>query len=258
MKKSILFVSNYYMPYTSGVTECERLLAEELADRGYKVKVITSRHDRSLAKHERIHGVEVERCNVQMKISKGTISIPFIQKVIKEAKSFELINMQLPMLEAGLLSLFINRKKLMPMYHCDIILPKTFCNKLIMKIMDWSHHICLKRSSKVWVTSIDYASHSRVAYRYADKFVETGGMVKSVKPGKYKKGKLYKIGFCGRIVEEKGIGVLLRAFEKLKKQGMDVELLIGGDYKNIAGGSVYKELIKYIAVSCTHLRAHET
>ena len=246
MKKKILFVSNYYAPYTSGITEGERLLAEELAKRGYMVKVITSKHDCTLSKKEMMNGVEVERCSVQMKISKGTVSIPFIVRVIREARRFDLVNMQLPMLEAGLVSIFIDRKKLVPMYHCDINLPNGIWNRLIILVMDLSHHICLKRSSRIWVTSIDYAKHSRVAYRYKNKFVETGGAIKKIDPGTYIRAGKYKIGFFGRIVEEKGIDILIQAFEVLKKQGVNAQLLIGGDFQDIAGGSIYPDLKNYI------------
>lgn len=244
--KRILFVSNYYAPYTSGVTEVERLVAEKLVSLGYKVKVITSRHDNSLPKQEMLNGVEVERCNVQFKISKGTVSFPFFIKVILSARQYDLVNMQLPMLESGVLSLFIKKRKLIPMYHCDINLPNGLFNNFIVKIMDIQHKICLRRSQSILVTSKDYANHSRIAYKYSDKFVEVGGTIKEVNPGTYVKHNKYRIGFCGRIVEEKGIDVLIKAFAILQQQGVKAELLIGGDYQNVAGGSIYPKLKEYI------------
>ncbi len=246
MKKRILFVSNYYAPYTSGVTEVERLVAEKLASDGYEVKVITSKHDKALPTVESINGVPVERCRVLLKISKGIISPSFIIRTIRQAKYYDIVNLQLPMLESGLLSLFIKKKKLMPMYHCDINLPKGLLNSMITKIMDCSHKICLKRCSKVWVTSADYAIHSRVAYKYSNKFVEVGGPIKKISASAHISEQNYKIGFCGRIVEEKGIDILIKAFEILQARNVDAELLIGGDYKNVAGGSVYPALIEYI------------
>ncbi len=246
MKKSILLVSNYYAPYVSGLTEMARLLAEKLVKEGYQVKVITSRHDRSLARREVVHGVLVERCNVQFKISKGTISIPFLIRVIQEARRFDIVNLHLPMLESGLLSLLIKKEKLIPLYQCDVNLPQNMLNWMIIHVMDCSHRICLARSKKIWVTSSDYAAHSRVAYRHVDKFLEIGGAIKDVHPGKYVRTGRYKIGFCGRIVEEKGINVLIQAFELLQMQGVDAELLLAGDYKKVAGGSVYPALAGYI------------
>ena len=54
------------------------------------------------------------------------------------------------------------------------------------------------------------------------------------------------IGFCGRIVEEKGIDVLLKAFEIIKKENDKYKLKIVGNYQSVAGGSVYSDLKKYI------------
>jgi len=54
------------------------------------------------------------------------------------------------------------------------------------------------------------------------------------------------IGFCGRIVMEKGIDVLIKAYKIIKETREDIKLLIGGDYANVAGGSIYPKLQQYI------------
>lgn len=245
--KSILFVSNYYYPYVSGVTEFERMSAEGMCKRGYEVKVIASRHDNCLQNEEIINGVTVQRCNVQMKIGKGTVSLPFLWAVIREAKKYDVVSLQLPMLEAGLCSLFIAKEKLMPMYHCDINLPKGVFNDFVVKVMDCSHKICLRRSNKIWVSTLDYASHSRITSKYADKLHEIGLPVKKMSGNDgSRQGDKPTIGFCGRIVEEKGLDVLIKAFKEIKRKIPHAKLLIGGDYENVAGGSVYPMLQEYI------------
>jgi glycosyltransferase, family 1 len=47
-------------------------------------------------------------------------------------------------------------------------------------------------------------------------------------------------GFLGRIVEDKGLGYLVEAFSRLSDP--NCRLLIGGDYLDVAGGSVLTEL----------------
>jgi len=244
--KKILIILNYYYPYVSGVSEYARVLAQELVKNGNEVTVLTSNHA-ALAAEEWLNGVRVLRTPVICRISKGTISPSFIPKAIALAKDADVVNMHLPMMESGMISRGIAAGKLIVTYHCDIQLPKTMLNRLIMRCMDISNNICLKKSGRIAVQTKDYAGHSRVAYRYQEKFVETATPIKdySAKPVIREAGKKV-IGFCGRLVEEKGIDVLLKAYEILCGEEDDLLLKIGGDHKGVAGGSVYKELKDYI------------
>ena len=92
----------------------------------------------------------------------------------------------------------------------------------------------------------DYACHSRVCHKFKDKFAEAATPIKNYKPVPVPHQKNKIIGFCGRLVEEKGIDVLLKAYRILYSQRQDIELWIGGDYKNVAGGSIYESLTAYI------------
>ncbi len=244
-KKKILIILNYYAPYISGVTEYARLAAEMLARDGHDVTVLASNHA-GLAEREEINGVHVHRAKVLMKISKGTISPAFIVLARKLSKQADVVNLHCPMLESGLISLLIPRAKIVTMYHCDVNLPASFINKLIVRIMDLSHRICLGRSRAITVTSVDYAAHSRVAGKYLDKTMEIAAPIKEYFPQKIEKGDKKVIGFCGRIVEEKGLDVLLKAFESIRGQRDDVELRIAGDYRSVAGGSIYPRLKAYV------------
>jgi len=50
------------------------------------------------------------------------------------------------------------------------------------------------------------------------------------------------IGFLGRFVPEKGIDVLIDAFRRLLARHPDATLRLAGDYKAIAGGSIFERL----------------
>ncbi len=241
----LLFVLNYYYPYISGISEGVRLLAEKLAkDPNNKITVLCSNHNKLPAK-EIINSVQVIRAPIWMKISKGTVSPAFIRYAKKLSKNADVVNLHAPMLESGIISHLINTKKLILTYHCDINLSSSLIDRFIVKVMDISHNAAFKRAKKVIFTSIDYAKSSRVAKNYISKAVSIAPIYKEITPIKCKRIK-NSIGFCGRIVEEKGINVLLKAFEIIKKQLPDAKLRIAGDYINIAGGSVYPELNKYI------------
>ena len=243
--KRILIILNYYYPYVSGVSEYARVLAQELVRKGNTVTVLTSNHAK-LAEEEWINGVRVLRTPVLCKISKGTVSPAFIPKAVRLAKDADIVNMHLPMIESGMISKGIDKRKLLVTYHCDIHLPDSAFNRLILKCMDFSNRICLKKSCRIAVQTKDYAGHSRVAYRYQDKFTETATPIKDYnrKEVTHEKGKTV-IGFCGRLVQEKGIDVLLKAYEILCREAEPLILKIGGDYKGVAGGSIYADLKRH-------------
>lgn len=241
----ILMVLNYYYPYISGVSEYARVLSEEFVSRGCECTVLCSNHNK-LPQTEIINGVSVIRAPIIMKISKGTVSPKFISLAKKLSKDADIVCMHLPMLESGVISRHIPREKLFPIYQCDVNLPKGVLNSFIVSTMDRQHRKCLSRANKVLVTTVDYALSSRVAKDFSDKLLEIRAPIKTVPSCKKETNEKKVIGFCGRIVEEKGIDVLLAAYKILKEKREDICLRIGGDYKNVAGGSVYPALSTYI------------
>ena len=241
----ILIALNYYTPYISGVTETAKIEAEELAkDPNNEVTVVCSNHD-NLPEEEIINNVKVIRTPVVMKISKGTVSPKFISTIRKLSKENDIVNIHLPMLEAAVIANVVDKNKLVVTYHCDINLPKSFINNAIVNIMDISHKKAFKRAKRVVVTSIDYSNSSRILSKAKEKLVEIAPPFKIIEAVEVKRN-YNVIGFCGRIVEEKGIDVLLKAFEIIKKKKKEIILEIAGDYKKIAGGSVYPMLKEYI------------
>lgn len=243
----VLFVLNYYYPYVSGLTEHVRMLAEELAGRGHQVTVLASNHD-NLEECEIVNGVRVVRAPIIGKISKGTVSPAFIWRAWSLSRQADIVNLHLPMLESGPISLLIPWYKLVVTYHCDMNLPNTFFNRLIIFIMNLSHKIALWKSGEIVSNTKAYLRHSLVTRKFSYKFTEIFPPIKkpekSVEETKYLKDfcHCHKIGFCGRITEEKGLDVLIKAFRIVKKEIPDAVLLIGGDYLSVAGGSIYPEL----------------
>lgn len=248
----ILYVVNYYYPYVSGLSEYVRTIAEEMTKRGHECVVLCSNHDH-LAAEEFLNGVHIYRAPIICKISKGTVSPHFIWKAITMSKNFDIVNLHLPMLEAGVIANGVDKRKLVIMYHCDICLPQNALNRFIIRTMDISHIMGMRRATRVIVSTYDYAEHSRVARRFRSKMIEAYCPIKDdiekkalIINSNKRKNKSYVIGFCGRIVEEKGIDILIKAFELVKSELPNVSLKIVGEYKNVAGGSIYHELEEYI------------
>jgi glycosyltransferase involved in cell wall biosynthesis len=242
----ILMVTNYYYPYISGLSEVVRQISEELIRQGHTVVVLCSNHNK-LQEKETINGVKVLRAPIIAKISKGTVSIKFISWAKKLSQKADVVNIHMPMLESGIIISIIGGHKCLATYQCDIDLKKGIINSFIkatmLRMNDWG----LKNASKILVTSIDYGKHSKLAGKYPDKLIEVRTPIKDYYPAVVNKDHSKKtIGFCGRIVMEKGIDILIKAYAIIKSKMPEAELLIGGDYNNIAGGSIYTELKEYV------------
>ncbi len=70
-------VLTYYLPYTSGLTEVARTVAEGLAARGRRVAVVACRHEPGHPARETVNGVEVFRAPVVARIGRGVVSPAF-------------------------------------------------------------------------------------------------------------------------------------------------------------------------------------
>lgn len=236
-KNDLLIVLTYYSPYVSGLTSVARDLAEGLAGRGHRVTVVTSQYDPSLPLAEDVNGVRVLRAPVLARIGKGVVSPKFVYLALREARHAQVVNLHLPMLEAGLIAQLC-RRPLIVNYHCDVSLPPGFISDCQRVAVDRASRTAMRRTSTVVVSSEDYARHSRMWTSIAPSMVEIPPTCPPCPGGEpsYRDGDGLHVGFLGRIVAEKGLEYLVAAFTALDDP--DARLVIGGDYTNVAGGSV--------------------
>lgn len=234
-----LFALNYYAPYVSGLTDTARLVAEGLAARGRRIAVVAGRHDTSLPPQETLNGVDVHRTTVVARIGKGLVSPAFVTTVAKLARQAEVVNLHLPMLEAGPLAAWVGRHApVVSTYHCDVTLPASPVNKAMTRAVDASTRLALRRSVSVCWTSLDYARQSRVwdASPPSPRVIPPPCIDRSGGTPSFRETTGMHVGFLGRIVEEKGTEHLVEAFRRIPDK--DARLLIGGDFERVAGGSV--------------------
>ena len=249
--KKIAFVLYYYYPYTSGLSEYARAIAEELA-KSNEVEVIVSKHKSDLPNEEVLDGVNIKRFKSWFSIGKGVFAPGIFWHIFKKRKAYDKVFIFLPMTEAMVFPFFLKKEKINSFYVCDIRVGSSFIAKIIEKILFFSMRFLLKRSSKIVPLSHDYFSASRI---YSEEYE---GKVIPVRPTSRITGRennldyrekfninndTFVIGFLGRIVYEKGADYLIKTVPVLKKMGIsNFKIILGGDYANVRGGSVYEEL----------------
>ncbi len=265
LKKSILIVLYYYHPYVSGLSNYAKELAEGLSREGHSVTVLTTRYDAMLPRSSCINGVNVVRVPVIAHMGKGVIAPTFWLNIIRLSRGNDIINFHLPMIDAGLACLFIKTKKLVTTYHCDLNLGKGMLNNILETISYRLMDLVLNKSRVVVVNSLDYFHHSRMK-KYSQKAVEIYPPIRSIRHAQKQNldyqnlltkfsinPKSYKIGFVGRLVYEKGLKFLFDAIPYLEDQIGDFVIIVAGEDKNIAGGTIKDDLSKYLKLYPTKI-----
>lgn len=238
----VVMALTYYAPYVSGLTNAARDVAVGLAARGRRVTVVTTAHEAGLPAVEVVDGVRVVRAPVVARLGKGTISPALPLLVARETRGAAVLNLHLPMLEAGLLALTSRARAVVTTYQCDVSLPPGLVNAVQRVGIDASTRLALARSQAVGVSSTDYAEHSRVWPSMATKTREIAPpcLDRSGGAPRFRDGDGLHVGFLGRIVEEKGVDHLVAGFQAMAAP--EDRLLIAGDFAAVAGGSVIERV----------------
>lgn len=237
----VVIGANFYYPHISGLSDAARMLAERLAQEGLHVRVVCCRHDKNSPTRENLNGVEIERVPVIANVRNGPVSPLFPFRLAARARKSALLNLHLPMLESGIVSLLTKNCKQIITYQCDYVGPDSAIGRIIEKIIDASNRAAIDRASCVVVSSHDYAKQSRLAESLT-KAIPITPPFKSRAEGSpsFRRSAGFHYGFLGRITIEKGLTYLIHAFKKCA--GPDDRLLIGGDLSRQQGESTIQEV----------------
>jgi len=239
----ILIGLTYYWPNISGVSVYAQLLAEELANKNHKIRVICAKSPPDPLFEQR-GGAEIFRIK-GLPIGKGFIMPSYWYKSIKQVRWAEVINCHLPSIESFWLALWgkVFGKKVVVTHHCEFMLTGLLSNKLIA-ILSWPIHFFIYLwADKIIAYTEDYANNSSFLKIFKNKlvFILPPIKINKISNFQFPISKKYIIGYVGRIAWEKGLDRLIEIIPKFKKEfSEDFEMWWIGPYKNVQGDNYYE------------------
>ena len=247
----ILTVLTYYRPHTSGLTIYAERLARDFAKRGHQVTVMTTQYDPSLKAEETIDGVKVIRVPVAARVSKGVIAPTFGWVATKLVAQHDVVQLHLPQFDAPGVALRgrLFGKPTVLTYHCDILLPPGFFNRVVNTVVDFQNNMAGMLANHIVTYTQDYADNSPFLSRYASKLTPIlppvelpsplPGAVEAFAEAHHVRERRPVIGMATRFASEKGVEVLLGALPAILKKYPKAQVLYAGQHQNVMGEQAY-------------------
>jgi len=249
----ILTVLTYYRPHTSGLTIYAERLARAFVKRGHQVTVMTTQYDPSLAREEILDSVKIIRIPVAARVSKGVIAPTFGYVATKLVAQHDVVQLHLPQFDAPGVALRARLfgKPVVLTYHCDLLLPRTWSNRIVNFVVDFQNNMAGFLANHIVTYTQDYADNSPYLSRYASKLtpilppvelpVPTPQAVSAFADEHRTKERNPVIGMAARLAAEKGVEVLLDAFPKILEKYPNAQVLFAGTYQNVMGEQAYSD-----------------
>lgn len=252
----ILVSISFYTPYISGLTICAKNYAEGLAAKGYEVTVLTTQHDKMLSHKEMVGDVQIHRIPYLFRFHKGFFMPTFFYKAWHFIRESDVVILNLPEVEGFLLAFlgWLLGKRVISLYHCEVVLPKSLINMLIEKILIFFNFLSLVFSTTIVTYTKDYADSTILLPIFSKKCryilppIQVPEVVRELQNELRRSipKNTYVIGVAARIAAEKGVEYLFNAIplieENLKKK---VTILVAGP-KNPVGEHTYWKRLKPI------------
>ncbi len=245
----ILFALTYYRPHTSGLTIYVERLATALARRGHTITILTSQYDPSLPTREVVENVRIVRAPVVARISKGVImpTIGWLASAL--AINHDAMSLHLPQFDASGIALRgrVLRQPVVLTYHCDLLLPPGFINKVANVAVDVSNRIAGQLATRIVAYTHDYADNSPFLSNFREKIevipppVEVAPIPTTEVAAFRRRWNIQGpiIGMAARLAAEKGVEVLLNALPRILSVYPNARVLYAGQYENVLGEEAY-------------------
>lgn len=258
---NILFTSSYFHPYTSGLSDYPLTIASHFS-RNHTVSVLTFQHKEELSQTEQLNNITIYRIQFHIRLLKGMVNLFYPLISLFHVLKNEVIFINLPQLEGKFPALWgwLLRKKTFVIYHCELSFNRGVLYKIAEILSHVSNFITCFCATTIIVYTKDYAASSTVLKYFQSKIINVLPPVELSKPSvqfstmlrsKYDL-RSTRIGFAGRISEEKGIEYLMNAVTLLQKRYPKIYLFLAGPFgKDVAGEEEYYERINSMVTRYT-------
>ena len=248
----VLVGVTYYRPHVSGLTIYVERLARALVARGHSVTMLTAQFDPTLPRRENLHGVDVIRVPVALRVSKGVIMPTIGLEATRLVPRHDVISLHLPQLDATGIALRgkLWRKPVVVTYHSDLILPPSLINWLAQTVSDLGNDAVAHLADVLVAYTDDFARHSRYLSKYLKKVqvisppvevpIPSPEAIRAFREVHQLDGTGPIIGMLGRVAAEKGVEYLLEALPTIVARYPSARVLHAGP-KEAIGEKAYLE-----------------
>jgi glycosyltransferase involved in cell wall biosynthesis len=226
-------------------------VAQGLVERGHAVTVLTSCHQRGLGREEWLDGVRIVRLPVLLRVSKGPVMPSFFAVLRHYLDDHDVVHVHLPFFEAAYAALANRgRRPLFLTLHTDLHLPAGLVNGIAGAAVNVMQRFAARRADWLCSYTWDFAKHSYLLSDHLDKALVIHPPV-TIAPTTEAGAAAFReahglsgglIGFAGRFAEQKGLHVLLQAFDTVRQRLPEAKLVIAGEYRNVVGENYYERL----------------
>ncbi len=243
-KTKVLIAADFFYPHWTGISKSLYSMVQQLENQ-IEFTVLTVKYDKNLKEEEYIGTTRIIREPYLFSLSRAKYSLSILYRFYQEAKKHDAIFINSPctnILPFTLIATSLG-KKIVMFHQGDLILPKTFMNRILENIFDIMTLIAFFLADKVSSYTRDYANQSRVLKPFLKKFTPLlmPILVKDISKidlnlntkvqliNDLKNQKKILFGFGGRFVREKGFDILFDAIPKVIEKIPNAQFVFAGE-----------------------------
>jgi glycosyltransferase involved in cell wall biosynthesis len=192
-------------------------------------------------------------------VSKGVIMPTFGWLAWKLVMEHDVVHLHLPQFDAAGVALRgrLLKKPTLITYHCDLLLPRSFFNRVINSVVHLMNYLAGALADRIGAYTDDFASHSPFLTRFKKKVrvilppvvIPSAGEadVEAYIDLHNPQGNHPVIGMATRFASEKGVEILINALPRIMEKYPNTMVLYAGQYLDVMGeGDYFQRLLPAI------------